>query len=360
MQKVIVWGSGNVAKLMLSQLINTDEFDIVGIIDNNIEKQGKSVYGYKVYSPDLLKQCDFDRIIIMSDFYEEIKKQIIQINEKLESKIENKYFFVKDALLKRYKDCENKEIKSKIRRIEDEGLKVFNYDFVKKYKEDDCDVNFDKDVGLYYANHNGKAMYFSKEIDTKEKAKRYYNSLRMEQDIQSPHRYIDEKVCIDDGAVVVDVGVAEGNFSLDIVDKVKKLYLIEADENWCNALKITFKDYRDKVEIINGYLTSYDDGMLHKLDSIIDEPVDFIKMDIEGAEYDALCGADKVIDNSPNIKLAICSYHGDYDEVLIKSYMQQHDIEYYTSDGYMWFPYTTKQTLVSTKLVKGMIRGYKV
>lgn len=45
-----------------------------------------------------------------------------------------------------------------------------------------------------------------------------------------------------------------------------------------------------------------------KIDSVIHEHVDFIKMDIEGAEYNGLLGAERIIKRDHPI-LAVCAYH---------------------------------------------------
>ncbi len=359
MESVFLWGTGNVARCMLEQYINLDEYKIIGFIDNDERKTGSVMYGYTVYAPEVLYNSQFDKIVIMSDSYLQIKDQIVNMNSDFKNKIENKYFFIKHSLLKRYKESDDSEIRNILHHIEYCGLDVFNYDFIKNYSEKDIEISFDMEANMFYVMHHGKRMYFSRKIKSEEAIRRYYKSILVEQDTESPHRYLQGDIQIHAGDIVVDAGVAEGNFSLDIVDHVKKIYLIEADEDWCEALKLTFKDYLDKVVILNGFLTSYDDGKLMKLDSMIDEPVNFIKMDIEGAEYDALCGAGRLVDLSENLRLAVCSYHSDYDQILIEHFMDEHNIEHDTSAGYMWFPYTVKQTTISTKLVKGVVRGIK-
>ena len=55
---------------------------INGILDNNSNKQGKYLYGFKIkiISPEILK--DSDSIVILKNGYysKEIKKQILNIN----------------------------------------------------------------------------------------------------------------------------------------------------------------------------------------------------------------------------------------------------------------------------------------
>ena len=53
----------------------------------------------------------------------------------------------------------------------------------------------------------------------------------------SPHCY---KIQTEEfiGKTVFDCGVAEGNFALDIIDFVEKIYLVECDKGWLKALKI--------------------------------------------------------------------------------------------------------------------------
>ena len=55
---------------------------------------------------------------------------------------------------------------------------------------------------------------------------------------------------------------------------------------------------------------------VNAIDEMVDRPVTFIKMDIEGSEYDAIVGASRIIkENIPT--LAICVYHKREDLIEI-------------------------------------------
>lgn len=121
----------------------------------------------------------------------------------------------------------------------------------------------------------------------------------------------------------------------------------------------TFYNYREKTVIIQNYLTSLDKGKYATLDSLIKDPVNFIKMDIEGNEWDALLGAEKLIKTSENLKCAICVYHSDYDEILVKDVLSKYEMECSVTSGYMWFPFPRRKSYVSTKLCRGIVHGIK-
>ena len=120
-----------------------------------------------------------------------------------------------------------------------------------------------------------------------------------------------------DSVVVGIVGTAEGNFALEVIDKVSKMYLIEAECDWIEALRHTFADVHDKVVIIQGYASDCTDGNKVALDDVIKEKVQFLKMDIEGWEAKALAGARRLIESSAGLKCAVCAYHNSKDEERI-------------------------------------------
>lgn len=362
MEKILFWGTGKVAEETFEQCVYLKEYDIVGFVDNDSNKWGKSFKGYKIYRPctDEFKQIEFDLIVVLTDYYNEIKQQIESELPEYSNKIENKYYCYKNSIINKYKLSDDEEIQEIVRYLKSNPLEVFNYEFVHKYNVDELDVQYDESKGLYYANYLGKRMYFSSKMKTLSDARNYYKSILLEQDVKSPHKYCDNTFGIKEGDIIVDVGAAEGNFSLEYIDIASEIYIIEADEEWIKALEHTFEGYEDKVHIIHAYAGAFDeDGISSKLDTLIEKKVDFIKMDIEGAEWDALRGTKKIINECEHIKLAICAYHSNFDQVLIENFMDINQIKHCTTPGYMWFPYNFRQGYVSTELQRGIIRGVK-
>lgn len=353
------WGTGHVADQVMKQYADSKIYDIKGFIDNNPEKQGRMYFGRMVYAPDILLEEKADRIIVLTDKFQEVYEQITQILKLQNIAIENQYFFYKESLLKRYKGTQDKELREITEYIKNTDLQVFNYKFTEQYKNLHPEIKYDECCELYYVMHLGKKMYFARHLGEKEAVEKYYINILAEQDKDSPHRYLDEQFQVKKRDVVVDIGVAEGNFALEVIDKVSKIYLIEADEGWVEALKETFRFYKDKVIIIQKYVTSINEGQYATLDYLINEPVNFIKMDIEGNEWDALLGAKDLILRSQNLRCAICAYHTDYDEMLITTALNSYGLQCGTTHGYMWFPFGFRNNYIPTKLVRGIVRGTK-
>lgn len=359
MNRIFIWGTGKIAQNVLSKCKTLNTYEVLGFIDNNPQKVGTIFWGKQVYSSKILEKIVPDKIVVLTDAYEEIYSQILTEYSSLQGIVENQDYFYKESLLHRYENTTDKEIIAVLDYIRKRELNIFNYSFTEKYKNMDIGIFYDKVHGLYYVMHQGKPLYFSKKYDTEKKVLEYYRLILMEQDKESPHRYLSDDFEVPVGSVVVDVGVAEGNFSLEVIDRASKIYMIEADEDWIEALRITFKDYLDKVIIIKGFADSYNEGDLIALDSVIKEPVDFIKMDVEGSEWDALNGARAILSCSEHMKLAICVYHNDYDEVLVKDVLQEHGVKCSTTPGYMWYARSTMRSYVSTRLCRGLVRGVK-
>ncbi len=359
MQKLLLWGTGKIADEVLTQCRTLDLYEIMGIIDNNPDKSGTMFHNYYVFSPNEISKINPDRIIVLTDAYDAIKLQIQKFFPQFIDRIENKNFFYKESILKKYHNTKDPEIKLVIENIQKYGLEIFNYPFISEYKNISFDIFYDKNAGMYYVFHYGKKLYFSKEYSSEKAVADYYKAILLEQDKRSPHKYLGDDFTVEANAVVIDAGVAEGNFALEVIDRVSKIYLIEADKNWIEALKITFQEYSDKVIIIEAFISSFDEGSFFKLDTLIKDKVNFIKMDIEGNEWDGLLGAKEIISRSENLKLAICSYHSDFDQILIEDFMDDMHISHSTTRGYIWFPLRVRQNYVSTKLNRAIVRGIK-
>lgn len=359
MEKIWIWGTGLIAEQVLAQCDVFEMYEVAGFIDNDAAKAGKSFHGRQICAPAALRKENADRIVILTVYWREIEKQIRRDFPDLTASVEGMNFFYRQSVRKRYRDSSDPEIVQILKYLKTNDLQVFNYDFTNKYEEMDPMIELDEACGMYYTHHEGKRLYFAQSLKTVEEVKKYYKGVLMEQDVESPHRYTDEAFCVEQGDVIVDVGVAEGNFSLQVVDLASKLYLIETDEEWVKALRETFRPYGDKVVIIEKFATSLDEGRYSTLDSMIEEPVNFIKMDIEGNEWDALLGAEKLIERSEKLKCAVCAYHGDFDEILIKDAFKKYEMETSVTPGYMWYSDTNRQTYVSTRLCRGIVRGIK-
>ena len=132
MSKILLWGTGQVAENLWKQCHTLEQYDLLGVIDNDPEKQGGIFKGLPIYPPGILTQYKVDYIVILSDAYEEIYMQIATNYPELKGLIQNKNFFYKESLLKRYKYTTNPEKIQVLKYIEKYGLDIFNYEFTDR------------------------------------------------------------------------------------------------------------------------------------------------------------------------------------------------------------------------------------
>lgn len=361
MKRTYIWGTGKIADYVHRFCKDMfQENEIIGYIDNDKKKIGSVFWNIPIYGPDVLENDRNCCIIILSASYENIEEQIVTKYPWLSDRIELPIYITKRRLISRYKNTNNKDILDIIVRLENNPLQVFNYGFVSKYEDAVYDVYYDEIAELYYTMFENKRMYFARFLDTEEKVQNYYRQIVIEQDIESPHRYLIDEFQVISNSVVVDAGVAEGNFALSIIDKVKRIYMFESNPDWIEALEYTFMQYKDKVVIVNKYLSNYTDGSTVTLDDFIQkQKVDFIKMDIEGEEYYALDGARKTIEMSNEISCVVCTYHHEHDYDVLTQLLQKFGFQTKPSRGYMWFPYDKDYIYDLPTLRRGLIRAEK-
>jgi len=166
------------------------------------------------------------------------------------------------------------------------------------------------------------------------------------------HYYEIPQTAVTKDDVVADCGAAEGLFSLLIAHRCRKLFLIEPLPDFVNCLEKTFASF-ENTEILacaisdaettatlspNGISSSLhrdDHGInvtVRTLDQLFFEkgiPVSYIKMDLEGYDFLALKGAEKLIRrNKP--KIAVTTYHhaDHYSQIssLLKSLVPEYNI----------------------------------
>lgn len=229
------------------------------------------------------------------------------------------------------------------------GLTSYPYDYMLEYQKREIKVERDILQNLPFVLHNGKRLYFP-EFYSEEKVKKDYRALIIEQDSRSAHRYVrsyDELL----GRTLLDVGAAEGIFSLDTIELTKRVIIIECLEHWQKPLQATFAKWNDKVTFVKKYVGNKSTGDFITIDEFLSHQVKeslFIKMDIEGAERMALEGAENTLKTGKDIQLAICTYHRKGDPEYMVDLLSKFGFSYEFSDGLMYW---------NKRVSKGVIRG---
>lgn len=153
------------------------------------------------------------------------------------------------------------------------------------------------------------------------------------------------------GEVFVDVGSFDGYTTQEFIRRCPEytaIHVFEPDPENMPVVRERLAPYRDvsyfakglsdqrqvcRFSVEGSISRMSDDGavsiQVDQLDSILDGPVTFIKMDIEGAECAALRGAQRII-REHHPKLALCVYHntGDFWRIpeLVLSIRNDYDV----------------------------------
>lgn len=260
-------------------------------------------------------------------------------------------------LSERVLDDEQKEVFEYLERNE---LNIFPYSFPEKYKPTDIIIEKDTEKGLLFTIWEGKKLYYKNGHQVK-KAQVYFNSLLLEQDVLSPHRYLTDEFDVSHNDIIVDVGAAEGNFSLSVIEKAKFVYLFEVEKDWIKALEATFEPWKEKVEIVQKYVSDQDTAQTIKLDTFFgaNQEVNFIKADVEGAEAQVINGATELIKSQADLKIAVCTYHRQQDAEDLSKLLKRKGFDFSFSDKYMIFHYGKTNVVKPPYLRKAVLRATK-
>jgi hypothetical protein len=232
--------------------------------------------------------------------------------------------------------------------IKENGYTRYPYDYAEKYLRMPVEVLPDHQRNLKYVMHtNNRKLYFPASFPDW-KIEKLYKSLLIEQDLQSAHHYVDSMKEFE-GRTILDIGSAEGLTSLEAIEAANFIYFFECQQEWISALNATFEPWKDKIMIVEKFVSNKNSGNSITLDEFFkDKPKEnlFIKMDIEGEERHALEGAANVFLTSPNLQFAICTYHRRTDKKVISSFLDRYNCTYAPREGFFYTKHTFRMALI--------------
>lgn len=364
-EKIILFGTGEQLQFVSKIITLSNEFDVTELWDNDNKKYGKKyvVNGKEIRVCLPHFQNDYNIVITSDMYFDEIKNGLVKKYNILSDYIKRYTYIyreIKNEILQRYKGSEDEDIKKICEYLKENDLDVFCGQIKEDYPLNMFAMNKDSDNGLLYSYWDGKKIYLSSKYESEKKAQRYLCSLCKEQDVNSPHYYDIDNLVDDEMDVVIDGGAAEGFFALQVIDKVKHVYLVECDEQWVEALKYTFEPYKDKVTIINKAIDVHDSDKSVTLDSLLStcekKSKVLVKLDIEGMESDGLKGTQITKYNDMDITYVVCTYHKSEDAREISSQFKIAGFDISFSKGYMFFPYLDE---VKPELRKGVLTAVR-
>jgi len=231
------------------------------------------------------------------------------------------------------------------------GLSFYPYPFSLQYKKIPVQIFWDDQLKMPYVIHAGKKLFYPSHTQNIDEG---YRFLLMEQDIHSPHRYLEDINRLK-GKTILDLGASEGIFSLNAIEIIKHAYLFECDERWVNALNATFAPWKEKVTVVTKYVSDINEENNITIDQFLEGKNKtnlFLKMDIEGYELAALKGAERTIQEEKDIDFSICTYHNEEDAVQITQFFKTHSIETEQTEGLMYFEHDFRKVIIRRKYNK--------
>ena len=245
-----------------------------------------------------------------------------------------------NKLIDYYETKEDPEIVRIIKYYRAGGDRPFPYSFVEKYVGREVNVLFDSNIDMNYVLNDGKKLYFPRELNVKE-INNMYKNLCIEQDPESPHCYSNFGFRPSNKEVLIDIGCADGLYSLEQIDHVKKVYLFEPEERWMKPLKATFKPWLYKTEMTKTWVSDKSDETNITIDEIFskNDKMDncFIKCDVEGYEERVIRGATKLLKNrNIKIRLVVATYHRRKDFDMIDTILKEFGFTTMASPGYIF------------------------
>nr|WP_321265421.1 FkbM family methyltransferase [uncultured Sulfurimonas sp.] len=314
--------------LVIFNYVNEKDKRLTELFLSSSTSTKKYILGINKLSKSVLKHIEVDGIIDdFSRVQRSRKKSVLSIDE-----------VTKDSIILCASMGSPLEVKNT---LDAKGYTNFNYlSFYRYSKLDLVAPPFILDFEEDFKNHRDEYAYLydlledaeSKKIFTKVLNFKISFDLEFMQGFTNNHdgQYFDKEIIPKiKNMIFLDGGAYVGDTLPNIIKNFpdyKKIYAIEPNELHLSIAKRDFSNVRD-IEFINCGLGAkeelnsigidenqnncdhhYQATNINTIDNIVNTRVDFIKLDIEGAEQDAIDGAEETIKRYKPI-LAICIYH---------------------------------------------------
>ena len=317
----------------------------VGVFSLDLNEQQTSVNGHAIHPFNDIKKFSWDAAVLacLNDTFIDVVPRMVELGVGTNEQFKTYLWLLQQLMIARYEDCADPVIQETLEYWKTHDISVFNQHidlnngtFDRVFSDEDLPYIYFKTVGGAWHK-----MYFppNHEYIITYKDKKVVPNLLKEQDPNSPHLYTTDDHQVHAGDILIDAGVGEGNFALRYVDICSKIYLFEPDTQWIEPLKHTFAPFGDKVEFIPRYVSNHTDGEFITIDDALPDVRGkniFLKMDVEGAEPDALRGAKNLLTNN-KVRASVCTYHNADDLIKVKSILRRYGYQTSVSNGYMVF-----------------------
>lgn len=327
--KVILFGTGYCLSMFI-ELMQSNNIEILAVCDNDQNKWNSSINGYKVLKPEeVLYLREKFCIVISTSHYAEIEKQLLNAGCK-----QSVYHLPMEAY---YKNT------------------VYGLNFVKENENnfrtvyDELADEISKEVFVKFISHNISLN------------NQYYKDI---EEFQINGYFGTELFVNQEHEIIIDGGAYNGDTIQEFLSvpgrTLEEIIAYEPDNENCLELK-KIKDKR--VTIINKGLGKTKEMLrfcagggvssnisefgelvveIDAIDNLVPERhITFIKMDIEGAEEEALIGAEKTIKRCKPI-LAISAYHRKKDLFLLVQLIKKFNPYYKIYFRHMFYYQTVK------------------
>lgn len=273
-----------------------------------------------------------------------------------------------ELLLLRYRDSSDPDIMLAVDYLKRTNSlnEIISYEQNKSIEK--VEALFDKKAKLPYIVHKGKKLYFPHSYSIEKAINFYRYSIEWEDILgegyrdRTPHQYQSERFHVNNNDILIDAGVAEGLFSLEMIDKVKKIYLIECDPKWWKPLEHTFEPWKNKVILVKKYLSNKDDKENISLQTLLEQEQGesiFVKLDIEGFEVNVIHNAKETMSNwNYPLTLTCCTYHRETDCATIQTFFDEIGFNSELSNGYMLTNMNNENGIYSLR--HGVIRASNI